>query len=103
MPSTMPLVTTPPATFVPAKRVIRPCANVSAPAQAARIPVRDRDKESVSLKKLLVFAGLLFVLGCAGFWVLTAPFTWAALHPSRDVADAGPANIANGQALFYAG
>jgi mono/diheme cytochrome c family protein len=55
------------------------------------------------LRKLLIFAGLLFVLGFAGFWVLTAPFTWAALHPSRDVADAGPPNIANGNSLFYAG
>ena len=51
----------------------------------------------------MIAAGLLVVAGFAGFWVLTAPFTWSALHPSRDVADAGPPVLANGQSLFYAG
>jgi mono/diheme cytochrome c family protein len=98
----MPL-TTPLAMFALANCVICLCANVPEPLQAARSPGQNRDKESVPLKKLLVFAGLLFALGCAGFWALTAPFTWASLHPSRDVADAGPSDIANGHALFYAG
>lgn len=43
------------------------------------------------------------MLGFAGYFVLTAPFTWTALHPTRDVADSGPANLTNGQSLFYAG
>jgi mono/diheme cytochrome c family protein len=55
------------------------------------------------VKKLLISAGLLIVIGFAGYWVLTAPFTWTALHPSRDVADAGPPILSNGQAMFYAG
>jgi hypothetical protein len=46
---------------------------------------------------------LLGVLGFAGYLVLTAPFTWAALHPMRDVADAGQPDLVNGQSLFYAG
>ena len=54
-------------------------------------------------KRLLILAGVLCVLGFAGFWVLTAPFTWAALHPSRDVADAGSPDLANGHSMFYAG
>jgi mono/diheme cytochrome c family protein len=45
----------------------------------------------------------LCVLGIGGYLVLTAPFTWEALHPTRDVADASPPDLANGQALFYAG
>ena len=42
-------------------------------------------------------------LGFGGYLVLTAPFTWAALHPTRDVADAGSPNLVNGKLLFYAG
>ena len=55
------------------------------------------------MKRLLILAGSLCIMGFAGFWILTAPFTWSALHPTRDVADAAPANLANGQSLFYAG
>jgi mono/diheme cytochrome c family protein len=55
------------------------------------------------LRKLLIVAGSLFVLGFAGYWVLTAPFTWDALHPARDVADSGTPDLANGHALFFAG
>jgi mono/diheme cytochrome c family protein len=55
------------------------------------------------LKKLLIFAGLLCILGFGGYLVLTAPFAWEALHPKRDVADAGPPDLANGHSLFYAG
>ncbi len=49
-----------------------------------------------------MLAGLLGVLGFAGYFVLTAPITWSALHPARDVADSGPPDLANGQLLFYA-
>jgi mono/diheme cytochrome c family protein len=55
------------------------------------------------LKRLIVVFGLLCVLALAGYFILTAPITWAALHPTRDVADAGPPNLTNGQSLFYAG
>jgi mono/diheme cytochrome c family protein len=55
------------------------------------------------LRRLIILAVLLCVLGFAGYLVLTAPFTWSALHPTRDVADAGPPNLVNGQSLFYAG
>jgi len=55
------------------------------------------------LRRLIVFAGLLGALGFAGYLVLTAPFTWSALRPTRDVADVGPPDLVNGQLLFYAG
>jgi mono/diheme cytochrome c family protein len=57
----------------------------------------------LNLRKLLIIAGSLLVLGGAGFWVLTAPATWDALHPVRDIADAGPPDLGNGHALFFAG
>ena len=43
------------------------------------------------------------MLGFAGYLVLTAPLTWSALHPTRDVADSGSPDLTNGQLLFYAG
>ena len=55
------------------------------------------------MRRFLLFAALLCVLGFGGYLVLTAPFTWAALHPTRDVADAGSPNLVNGKLLFYAG
>jgi len=55
------------------------------------------------LRRLIVSAGLLFGLALIAYLVLSAPFMWAALHPSRDVADGGPANLANGKTLFYVG
>ena len=55
------------------------------------------------MRKLLLFAGLLAVLGLGGYLVLTSPITWAATHPARDVADGAPPNIANGKSLFFAG
>ena len=55
------------------------------------------------MKRLAVFTGLLCALALAGYLVLTAPFTWAALHPTRDVADAGPSDLVNGHSLFYVG
>ena len=48
-------------------------------------------------------AGLLGVAGLGGYFILTAPATWSLLHPRRDVADAAPADLARGHALFYAG
>lgn len=56
-----------------------------------------------SLLRSLAVGAILFVAGFTGYWVLTAPATWALLHPTRDVADAGPANLGNGHDLFYAG
>jgi mono/diheme cytochrome c family protein len=55
------------------------------------------------LRKLIVLAGVLCILGCGGYLLLTAPITWSALHAARDVADSGPADLANGESLFYAG
>ena len=55
------------------------------------------------LQKALIGAGVLCVAGLAGYFVLTAPATWAALHPNRNVADAAPPDLGNGHALFYAG
>lgn len=55
------------------------------------------------MKKLLAALAVLGALGFAGYFVLTAPFTWSALHPTRDVADGNAANLVNGEALFYAG
>jgi mono/diheme cytochrome c family protein len=55
------------------------------------------------LRKLAVAAGLLCVLALAGYFILTSPFTWKVLHPSRDVADASSPDLTNGQSLFYAG
>lgn len=42
------------------------------------------------------------LLGVAGFCVLTSPWTWSLIHPSRDVADNGPADLANGRNVFVA-
>ena len=55
------------------------------------------------MKKLIVLAGLLIVVGFTGYLVLTAPFFWSAVHPKRDVADTGSPDLANGRSLFYAG
>ncbi|AYD03882.1 c-type cytochrome [Neorhizobium sp. NCHU2750] len=53
--------------------------------------------------KLLAGIGGLAILGVAGFLVVTSPWTWSLIHPSRDVADAGPANLENGREIFLAG
>jgi mono/diheme cytochrome c family protein len=55
------------------------------------------------LPKALMAAGVLAVVGLAGYFVLTAPATWSAVHPNRDVANAASPNLVNGHALFYAG
>ncbi|OZI31000.1 cytochrome C [Bordetella genomosp. 10] len=55
------------------------------------------------MKKTAIAIGLVFILGCAGFWILTAPWAWTLVHrPSRDIPDEGPANLANGHLLFTA-
>ncbi len=53
--------------------------------------------------KTLIAAAALCAVGFGGYLTLTAPATWAVLHPSRDVADAGAPNLANGESLFYVG
>jgi mono/diheme cytochrome c family protein len=66
--------------------------------------VRNGSCERVAhLRRLLILAGLLGALGLAGYFVLTAPSTWSALRPTRDVADSRPPDLTNGQLLFYAG
>ena len=55
------------------------------------------------LRKFIVLAGVLCILGFGGYLLLTAPVTWSALHAARDVADSGPADLQNGESLFYAG
>jgi mono/diheme cytochrome c family protein len=69
-------------------------------ANAAAALLREEDP---ALRRLIVSVGLLCVLGFGGYLVLTAPFTWEALHPTRNVADAGPADLANGHVLFDIG
>lgn len=54
------------------------------------------------MKKLAILVVCLCALGGAGYFVLTAPFTWELLHPTRDVATDAPAVLANGKTLFYA-
>jgi len=55
------------------------------------------------VKRLLIASGTLSILCLCGYFTLTAPFTWSALHSSRDVADGAAPNQANGRSLFYAG
>ncbi|WP_188518963.1 c-type cytochrome [Alsobacter metallidurans] len=55
------------------------------------------------MKKLLVALVLLAALGAAGFWLLTAPFTYEALRGAPDVTVATAPNLENGKTLFYAG
>ncbi len=55
------------------------------------------------MNRILLIAVLTVVVGASGFLVLTSPFTWRLVHASRDVADAGAPNLANGRTLFIAG
>ena len=49
-------------------------------------------------------AALALVAGAVGFWVLTAPATYAAIKGGAAEAEpAGPRNLENGRELFYAG
>lgn len=54
-------------------------------------------------KKLALGVVCLGVFGAAGFFVLTSPWMWSLTHPTRDVADNGPANLENGKEMFVAG
>jgi mono/diheme cytochrome c family protein len=55
------------------------------------------------MKKLVVGVGVLVVLGFAVFMALTSPAVWEMSHPSRDVADAGVADLNIGKTLFHVG
>ena len=49
-------------------------------------------------------AALALVAGAVGFWVLTAPATYAAIRGNAAEAEpAGPRNLENGRELFFAG
>lgn len=60
-------------------------------------------KSSKLVRRLSAWLAALVVLGVVGFVVLTSPWTWDLTHPSRNVADAGPANLKNGREMFLAG
>ena len=55
------------------------------------------------LRRLLIFAGVMCLLGFGGYLVLTAPIAWETLHGARDVAAAGPSDLGNGHSLFDTG
>ncbi|QUS40085.1 c-type cytochrome [Tardiphaga alba] len=55
-------------------------------------------------RKALLTKGIAItaLLGVAGFFTLTSPWAWSLIHPSRDVADSGPADLKNGRDVFVA-
>jgi len=55
------------------------------------------------MNRIVLIAVLVVVVGAGGFLALTSPLTWRLVHASRDVADAGAPNLANGRTLFIAG
>ncbi len=55
------------------------------------------------MKKLAAAAAVLAVLGLAGFWLLTAPATWAMLRSDGNLAPRAARSSENGKTLFYAG
>lgn len=55
------------------------------------------------MKRLLVILALLLVAGAVGFWLLTAPATWAALRGDGKLTPTRPGDAAKGERLFYAG
>lgn len=56
------------------------------------------------MKRVLLSALAVGLVGFTGYWTLTAPAVWAAFHPTRDVAEVGHTpDLANGESLFYAG
>jgi mono/diheme cytochrome c family protein len=55
------------------------------------------------MRRLILIALLVVVVGAGGFLALTSPLTWRLVHASRDVADAGAPDLANGKTLFIAG
>ena len=46
---------------------------------------------------------VVVAIGAAGFLALTSPVAWRSIHASRDVADAGPPDLANGKTLLIVG
>jgi mono/diheme cytochrome c family protein len=54
------------------------------------------------MKKIAAVLVLIASIGFATFMALTAPETWEMVHASRDVPDAGVANLTNGKTLFVA-
>src|SRR5471032_2254446 len=54
------------------------------------------------MKKIAAGLGLFVLVGFTTFMVLTAPAVWDMLHPSRDVPDAGIADLNNGKTMFIA-
>ena len=56
-----------------------------------------------SRRKLLGGAAALLAVAAVGFFVLTSPWTWSLVHPTRDVADNQPPDLENGREIFIAG
>ncbi|MGL4444310.1 MAG: c-type cytochrome [Alsobacter sp.] len=55
------------------------------------------------MKKFVVAAAVLAALGLAGFWLLTAPATWATLRGDGNLAPRAVRSTENGRTMFYAG
>jgi hypothetical protein len=55
------------------------------------------------MRRLHFVVGLLAVLGSGGYWVLTAPFRWAAIYTTLDDADDAKPDLVNGRTMFFAG
>ena len=60
-----------------------------------RIPASSR-------RRLLGSAAALLAVAAVGFFVLTSPWTWSLVHPTRDVADNQPPDLDNGREMFIA-
>jgi mono/diheme cytochrome c family protein len=55
------------------------------------------------MNRILLVAVLVVAIGAAAFVAMTSPVAWRMSHASRDVADAGSPDLANGKTLFIAG
>lgn len=55
------------------------------------------------MRRLIKGAGVLAILGAAGFWIMTAPATLSLLKGSALPLSTGAADLANGETLFHAG
>ena len=55
------------------------------------------------MKKFVVAVAVLAALGLAGFWLLTAPATWAMLRGDGNLAPRSVRSTENGRTMFYAG
>ena len=62
-----------------------------------------RPDRVVAVNRIIFAVVLVIAIGVAGFLALTSPVAWRLIHASRDVADAGPPDLANGKTLFIAG